>query len=89
MKEFTQEMYETLKAANDHVKGTSNYAKYYMPHEFKHNGRWRFSLWCIPCKLGEIKKVKNKMYIMFRDEHGTVHERCEITEDVKALLSLD
>ena len=83
MTKFTKEMLETLKQANESVKGTSYYMKYLMPCFAKNEkGRWFFIGWHIPHTEGVIKAHKGELYIYSLDERHIV------TGEVKELLDL-
>lgn len=86
MKEFTKEMLEKLQAANDSVKGTREYCKYYMQQDFLHNGRWNFCFHMIPYTTGKIKTVKGKMYIVTESAYDV--KRYAVTDEVKELLGI-
>ena len=86
MKEFTQEMFEKLTAANDAVKGTREYSKYYMEHELKRNGRWKFCYHTIPHMVGKVKTFKDRTYIITENAYGV--ERYAVTNEVKELLGI-
>ena len=86
VKQFTQEMLDTLSNANRQVVGTPKYSKYYMETDFKSNNRWKFIGHHVPTKTGEIKTVKGKIYIItdgFIDK-----ERYHVTDEVRKLLNL-
>lgn len=83
MKEFTSEMLEALTAANEAVRGTDDYGKFYMQTDCKsENGKWFFVGHNIPYTIGTIKTFKGNMYIM------TLKERYHVTEAVKELLDI-
>ena len=83
MKEFTAEMLNTLKEANESVKGTNQYSKYCMETDCKNdNGKWFFVGWNIPYTTGIIKTFKGNAYIV------TPNERYHVTDAVKELLGI-
>lgn len=83
MKEFTKEMLETLTAANEAVKGTTEYSKYSMETDCKSDaGKWFFVGWNIPYTTGAIKTYRGNTYIV------TVKERYHVTDAVKQLLNI-
>jgi hypothetical protein len=90
MKEFTKEMLEKLHAANNAVKGTSEYLKYHMLCDAKTNGRWHFLCWSIPYTTGTIKTVKDKTYIIV--QYTVINEsypqRYEVSRAVRELLDI-
>ena len=90
MKEFTKEMLEKLEAANDAVRGTSNYCLYHMQADSKHDGRWKFIGWGIPHTTGKIKTFKDKTYIIV-EYIGCCErylERFEVEGPVNELLGI-
>jgi hypothetical protein len=90
MKEFTKEMLDKLTAANDSVRGTSEYTKYHMQSDAKTDGRWHFIGWSIPHSTGMIKTFKDKTYIITEFEGITERyfERYEVRDSVKELLGI-
>lgn len=83
MKEFTAEMLNTLKEANESVKGTAKYGKYYMETDCKDGkGKWFFVGWNIPYTVGTLKTHKGNTYIV------TLKERYHVTDAVKELLGI-
>lgn len=83
MKEFTAEMLDTLREANESVKGTNQYGKYYMETDCKSDkGRWFFVGHNIPYTTGTIKTFKGNTYIV------TPKERYHLTDAVKELLGI-
>ena len=73
-----------LQEANNQVKGTNEYNKYYMETYGKTNGKWHFLGWYIPLQsTAIIKKYGEKNYLMVSDE-----ERYLINESVSELLNL-
>lgn len=86
MKEFSQEMLEKLQKANDAVRGTKEYYKFYMETECRTNGRWHFIGHGIPNGIGTIKTLKGKTYIMC--EFFGDMERFAMTEAVKELFGI-
>ena len=59
MKEFTAEMLNALTEANNSVKGSTNYSKFYMQTECKNEkGRWFFIGHYIPHNTGKIRTVE-------------------------------
>lgn len=86
MKEFTQEMLDTLHRADKELMGTTSYAKYQMEASFKHDVRWNFIGWNLPYRTGKIKTVKGKMYIIIDTPDG--QERYAVSEEVKKLLNI-
>lgn len=88
MKEFTKEMLEKLSAANEAVKGTSEYTKYLMACESKRNGRWHFICYTIPHTTGKIKTFKDRTYIITEHGLGLTFGRYAVGEEVKKLLGI-
>lgn len=88
MKEFTAEMLQTLKDANDSVRGTVNYTKYWMEQDFKSKGRWIFCQNYIPMKTGVIKTFKGNTYIITEDTTYGYDDRFHVTNAVKELLNI-
>ena len=86
MKEFTQEMLETLQKANNEVRGTKDYTKYLICCEAKTYGRWHFIGWHYPYTTGKIKTFKGRTYII--TENSTGQYRYEVTDEVKNLLNI-
>lgn len=83
MKEFTAEMLNALTEANESVKGTNQYSKYYMETDCKNDsGKWFFVGWHIPYATGTIKTFKGNTYIV------TQRERYHVTDEVKELLGI-
>lgn len=83
MKEFTAEMLEALTAANEAVKGTNDYGKFYMQTDCKsESGKWFFVGHYIPYATGTIKTFKGNMYIM------AANQRYHVTDAVKELLDI-
>ena len=83
MKEFTAEMLDTLSKANESVKGTDQYGKYYMEMNCKDDkGKWFFVGWNIPYSVGTLKKYKGNTYII------TLNARFHVTDAVKELLGI-
>lgn len=81
MKEFTKEMLDKLIEANESVKGTVDYLKYYMECDWKYKGSWRFQSWSIPNTTGKIKTVKDKTYII--TEYEGIFERYPVRHTVE------
>lgn len=84
MKIITAAQLETIRKANDSVKGTSKYNKYYMPYQFKTTGgKWTGGIWYVPQVNHDciVKTFKGKKYIMINPE-----TRYEMTEAVLELL---
>lgn len=83
MREFTAEMQSTLSQANESVKGTNEYSKYYMETDCKSDkGRWFFVGHNIPYTTGTIKTFKGNTYIV------TQKERYHVTDAVRELLGM-
>lgn len=87
MKEFTTEMLQILKDANDSVRGTTEYTKYWMEQDFLSKRRWVFCQHYIPIKTGIIKTFKGKTYIITEGIHG-YDDRFHVTDAVKELLNI-
>ena len=87
MKEFTKEMLDELTNAHEKVKGTRNYASYYMECSAMTNGRWKFAGHSIPYIEGKIKTIKDKIYIVTEDGYGD-NVRYLVTDNVKELLNI-
>lgn len=90
MKEFTKDMQEKLWAANEAVKGTTEYTKYHMETAAQTNGRWHFIGWYIPYTEGKIKTFKDKTYIVVECQCGYERylERYTVRDSVKELLGI-
>lgn len=87
MKEFTAEMLNTLTEANNKVKGTSNYNKFYMETEAKlEKRRWFFIGHYIPHQTGIIKTFKENTYIITEDSCSKT--RYHVSDAVKELLGI-
>ena len=94
----TREMLEKIYEANNAMRGTNEYNKYYMSTTYKRkeNGKWtgwKFLGWGVPYRLnGEayVKTVGENTYIMFEYEDYGVPciERYAVDEAVKALIGL-
>lgn len=83
MKEFTAEMLNTLTEANNSVKGTSEYCKFYMACECKsEKGKWFFVGYYNPYTTGVIKTFKGNTYIIADGN------RYSVTDEVKNLLNI-
>ena len=96
-KELTKDDLNLLREANESVRGTKEYYKYHMCHEYKKNkdGRWtgwKYFTWGIPYSLDEaiIKKVKDRVFIMSKEPCALTHDldRWEVTESVNDLLHI-
>ena len=84
MKEFTTEMLNKLTEANNSVKGTREYTKFYMESTYKNeNGRWFFVGYYIPHSTGIIKTFKGNTYIITPSG-----DRYHVTDEVKELLGI-
>lgn len=84
MKEFTAEMLKALTEANNSVKGSTNYSKFYMQTECKNEkGRWFFVGNYIPHNTGKIRTFKDNTYIITESD-----ERYLVSEEVKELLGI-
>lgn len=86
MREFTKEMLDKLSVANESVKGTRNYQKYYMSITAKSEktGKWFHTGYYIPFTTGTFRKSKDNLYII------TVSgDRYEVTDEVKKLLDIN
>lgn len=100
MREITREELDKITEANEKVKGTDEYGKYYMPCEFKikKDGRWKrwiLSCWGAPVfRKGTyyLKIIKDNTYIIseeYDDGWGYLEvERYGVTDAVKELLNL-
>ena len=98
-KYITREVLEKIYDANNAMRGTDEYNKYYLSTTFKRkeNGKWtnwKFIGWGVPYRLNGnayIKTVRENTYIIFEyDECGVPYmERYEINEAVKALIGLE
>ena len=83
---------KTLRDANNSVKGTNEYTKYWMEMSSKYMVRDRLSGWKfmghgIPVvKSAKIKKFKDKVYIVTEDAYG--YNRWEVTDEVNDLLNI-
>lgn len=98
-KTLTLEELQKLWAANEAVKGTSEYLKYKMMHEWKRpheNGKWSNWLYCgwdIAYSLNDgaiVKKVKDTVYLMSKapsNLDGSI-DRWTVTEEVNELLHI-
>lgn len=86
MKEFTQEMLDTLREAHREVTGTKAYQRYVMEASFKRNDRWNFIGWGIPYLPGKFKIVKGQLYIVTDALDG--QERYAVSEEVAKLLNI-
>ena len=42
MKTITAAQLEAIFNANEALKGTAEYSRYYMEYEYKHNGKWKY-----------------------------------------------
>lgn len=93
-KTLTSKDFELLRNANDLVRGTLDYMKYWMMHEFKvknSEGKWsgwKYCSWDSAYSLDEaiVKKVGNNVYIM--SESGRSFDRWTVTEEVNELLKI-
>lgn len=84
MKVITKEQIAIIQAANESVKGTNNYHKYYMACEFKSSkGKWVYSCYGVPTTAADykVKSYGDRLYIMTRDD-----ERYAITEEVLSII---
>ena len=87
MKEFTQEMKNKLTEANNSVKGTNKYNKFYMETDCKNErGRWFFVGNYIPYSTGIIKTFNGNTYIITEGSMGM--SRYHVTDVVKELLGI-
>lgn len=91
----TKGMIETLNELNESVKGTSDYAKYYMCVESKirkSDGRskWLYLGWCVPTVRDDyfIKKVQGTWYLMCQINDDNMI-RYTITDAIKSLWGID
>lgn len=85
-KVITAAQLDAIIAADEAVKGTPHYNRYYMEYQFKHNGRWHYGGWGIPKEYhnGTDKPVKTyggNRYIMIGDDR-----RFQISDDVEELI---
>lgn len=95
-KTLTSKDFELLRNANDSVRGTSDYMKYHMMHEFKvknNEGKWsgwKFCSWDSAYSLDEaiVKKVGNNVYIMSENSYDNSIDRWTVTEEVNELLKI-
>lgn len=93
-KTLTSKDFELLRNANESVRGTSDYMKYWMMHEFKiknNEGKWsgwKYCSWDSAYSLNEaiVKRVGNNVYIMSESER--LFDRWLVTEDVNELLKI-
>lgn len=75
---------DIIRQANETVKGTSKYNKYYMMKEDKINGKWIFMGWYSPHEeTANIKQVKDTIYLMVSPE-----TRYTLTDSIKELLNI-
>lgn len=96
-KTLTSKDFELLHNANESVRGTIDYMKYHMMHEFKvknNEGKWsgwKYCSWDSAYSLDEaiVKKVGENVYIMSEcaDEYGCV-DRWKVTPEVNELLKI-
>ena len=89
MKEFTKDMVEKAKQANESVKGTLVYGAYYVPLESKNkSGSWVFLSWTHNYREGVIKKLRDKFYVYYQDGYGNEF-RYEITYALRKMFNLE
>jgi hypothetical protein len=80
-------MLAALTVANNMVKGTTSYHKYYMEAEAKNDKhRWFFLGHAVPSQTGIIKTYKGNTYII--TESSTSITRYHVTDKVKELLGI-
>lgn len=89
MREFTSEMLGKLHKANDSLKGSANYNKFYMETSAKsEKGRWFFVGHHIPHGTGHFKKANGKLFIINEFMNGEAVYRYEVTDAVRELLDI-
>lgn len=89
MLQFTKEMVEMAETANNSVKGTSMYGAYYVPLESKNNaGKWVFLSWTSNYREGTIKRVRDKIYVYYKDGYNNEF-RYELTYALRQMLNLE
>jgi hypothetical protein len=91
----TKDMIETLNELNESVKGTSDYAKYYMCVESKTKksdrwSKWLYLGWCVPVIRDDyfIKKIHDTWYLMCQMNDDKMI-RYTITDAIKSLWNID
>lgn len=88
MKLFTKEMLKKLTEANEKVKGTTEYLKFYMENDSRNQrGRWLFCGHHIPHTTGIITTFKDNTYIVTYDEFMG-EQRYHVNDEVKNLLGI-
>ena len=95
---ITNEEIEKIIALNDSVRGTSEYAKYYMYSESKYLNDGKWSNWCAGGWANKIfvnkltvKKVRDKIYLVsepYKICNHTYMDRYEVTDTIKEVLGL-
>lgn len=95
MLSITKGMIEALNGLNESVKGTPNYAKYYMCVESKTRksdgwSKWLYLGWCVPTVRDDyfIKKVRGTWYLMCQINDDNMI-RYAITDTIKSLWDID
>lgn len=83
-KKITTAQMEAIRAANEAVKGTTEYSHYYMCYEYRTNGKWFFGGYGVPHTTEEkpIRTYGDKRYIMINDER-----RFTITPAVEEIIN--
>ena len=90
-RQFTAEMLQKLKEANEAVKGTDEWMKYEMETYHKSSTTERFtnfSGFYIPYITGVIRTFRGQTFI-YTDTHCGIESRYTVTPEVAALLGLE
>lgn len=92
----TMEQIQKIIDANNAVRGTYDYMKYYMCFEYKYRNYnnkwtgWKFMRWTIPTAYTKgnyyLKTIKDRTFLMFERDDSV--ERFEVNTAVKELLGI-
>ena len=81
----TKEQIKVLAKANELVKGTSDYAKYYIECEWKNDkGVWKFIGHTNSIRPGYVKKVRGQIYV-----YDEFNNRYRLTAEVMKVLGIN
>ena len=95
---LTTEEIKKINDLNNSVKGTTEYAKYYMTQEFKYKKDGKWTRWIYSGHINHIyrknlfvKYVKDKIYLVtetFTELGEDTVDRYEVTDAIKEVLGL-
>ena len=87
IKVITAAQLQVIRDAYESIRGTNQYCKYHMEHDFKDNkGKWQFLNYGVPYQKHDlkVKRYRDTLYIMTPDD-----ERYVLTDAVLELIGIE